>query len=326
MMRAMMPGRVQETIEEATLEVRVRVVEQSRDPGVDVVEDDELVAGADHEHREGPDCDGQEDVDGVEVRRSQHLEPIQAVMNRMYPPQEMDFVRPAVVPVLEEVDDQGCQQQLEEDVGLVRPDVEDGDEVVVLGGLGEQADQQEHLKPVQGRRQQEVDDVGPGRLADVSPGPGEGDPELQAQDDEDHRDVEAVGYVLDGVGALHAPPEHQQRADQDAAVGVAPYERFEVLAPRRAAELADHEGPSAGSDRLQGSQIQGSKRMAQDDAKRNEAPQASGGRARPQDPGQESRPNLHRPDRLEGVCPTWRLDIGQMDTIAPAPLACTNRC
>src|SRR5262245_10948302 len=151
MMGAMMSGRIQYRVEEAALEVGVRMVQQSRDAGVHVVKDDDLVTGPDREHHEGPGCDGEEDVDGVEVRRPEHLEAIQAVMNRVYSPQERNLVRPPVVPVLEEIDEQDRQEQLDEDGGTSRPDVEDPDVVMVPGGSREYVDQNEDLEPVDGR-------------------------------------------------------------------------------------------------------------------------------------------------------------------------------
>src|SRR5262249_22424422 len=124
MMRAVVPGRVQDYVPQATLEIGVRMIEQPRNAGVNVVEDDKFVTGADHEHREGSRSDSEEDVDGIEVRGPQHLEPRHAMVNGVYPPQPGHFVSRSVVPVLEEVYEERRQQQLERDRHIPRPDVE----------------------------------------------------------------------------------------------------------------------------------------------------------------------------------------------------------
>src|SRR5262249_8420088 len=178
MVRAMVAGRVQYVVEEPALEVDVGMIQQSRDSGVHVVEDDDLLTSADHEHHQSPGPYRQEDVDGIEVRRPQHLEPVQAVMDGVYPPQERDLVCRAVVPVLEEIDEQRRQEQLDQDGGIRRPDVRHPEVVMVVGGPREQAEHEEYLKGVDRRCEQEIDDVRTGGVADVAPTSGERDPEL----------------------------------------------------------------------------------------------------------------------------------------------------
>ena len=245
-MRPMMSRRVQDGVEEAALEIDVRVVEQSRDAGPDVVENDHLVGDAERQQCGGADPDGQEDVEGKEVRRPQHLEPIQTVVNRVHPPEQGHFVRPPVIPVLEEVDDQRDEQQLKQDVGAARPEIEDSNVLVILRGCREQPDQQKGLKPVERRREQEVDGVRSRQVAQISPTVDEGNRELQAQDQEDRRQLDPDGDGLEGIGTNRAPPEHQQRADQDRAVGVVSQEGPQTLAFRRAHELSCHREPSEG--------------------------------------------------------------------------------
>src|SRR5262249_46278118 len=95
------------------------------------------------------------------------------------------------------------------------------------------------------RGEQKVDDVRTRRLADVAPAPLERDPELESEDEDDHRDVERVGHVLERIWPPHAPPQHRQREQQDAPVAVPADPLSKGVARCRAASALYRHGRAA---------------------------------------------------------------------------------
>ena len=220
MVGSMMSRRIQKFIEEAALEVRVGVVEQARDAGEDVVKDDDLVINAEEQKGEGSGRNRQEDVDRVEVRGAEHFEPVQAVMDGVITPEKRHLMSPTVIPVLREVDDQRDEQQLEQDMGVARPDIKNGDVVVIAGRCRQDADQEKNVEVVNRRGRHEVQDVCSAGFADCSPALLVGDVEFERSNQNEHEDIEAVGHdpQRERSSAIDAPPQNSEGEKQDGAV------------------------------------------------------------------------------------------------------------
>ena len=223
MVSAMMARRVEELVEEAALQVGIGVIHQSCNAGKDIVEDDDFVGHAEEEQSQSARGDGQEDVNRVEVRSAQHLQPVQAVVDGVIAPHPRHFVGGSVIPVLDEVNDQGDEQKLEEYVCVTRPDIEDRDVVVVAGRAGQQANQQENVKLIDGRGRREVEDVGARHFLDVAPALFVGDIEFKKADQRQHGEIERVrdNAQRKGSAAFDAPPQNAEGEQQDRAIGVA---------------------------------------------------------------------------------------------------------
>ena len=214
---AMMPGRIQKLVKETALQVGIGMVEQACDAGEDVVKDDDFVVDSEEQKRQSADCNGQEDINRVEVGSSEHFQAIQAVVDGVVTPKERHLMGCTVVPVLRKINDQRDKQQLEQDVSMAGPNVEHGDIVVIAGRARQYADQEKNVQVVNRRRGHEVEDIGPACFADSPPTLLIRDVEFQGPNQDEHEDVEAVRHDAQGErpAAVDSPPKNSESEEQD---------------------------------------------------------------------------------------------------------------
>ena len=243
---AVMPRRIQKFVKEPALQVGIGMIEQSRDACEYVVKDDDLVIDSEEQKGQGADRDCQENINRVEVGSAEHFQTIQAVVNGVVTPKERHLMSRTVVPVLREVDDQRDEQQLEQDVSMAGPNVEDGHVVVIAGRARQDADQEKNVQVVNRRRGHEVEDIGPACFADRAPVLLIGNVEFQRANQDEHEDVEAVRHDAQGKRppSIDSPPKNSESEKQDRPIrkstdDVADSVRLEA-APRSVHQLFAH--------------------------------------------------------------------------------------